>query len=121
MRSVELGEEYLVNEKGTSDGNQDKYFKDGIWYKTDHFGGEGSHEFIASMLLNCSDLSSDEYVSYEQVMINGKKGCSSKSFLNDNEEYVSLYRLHQNIKGNDIASVLQRMDFDDQAEYVISR
>ena len=120
MEEVLLGNEYLISDIGTSDGTQDKYLKNGIWYKTDRFGGEGKNEALVSRLLSFSTLKKNEYVSYKEIRINGSNGCYSQSFLLEDEECVSVYRLHQNVIGTDIAAVLQRMDFDDQSDYVLN-
>ena len=116
MREVTIDEKYRVIIDGTSDGTQDKYFKDGIWYKTDRYGGEGHNEALVSKLLSCTNI--DNYVEYEEVIINGHKGCCSSNFLNKNEEYISIYRLHANSVGGDIAKKLMYMDYDDQVDYV---
>lgn len=118
MKSISLDERYSVQIDGTSDGTQDKYYYQGIWYKTDNFGGEGKNEALASQILECTDIK--DYVIYEEVEINGAKGCCSRTFLKENEEYVSIYRLHRNIKGTDIAGVFAAMDFDDQADYIVN-
>ncbi len=120
MEEIYLDSKYLVYDDGTSDGTQDKYFKDGIWYKVDRYGGEGYNEELSSKLLSCTDLHLDEFVNYQQVIINGKMGCKSNSFLQGHEEYVSIYRLHKNVTGIDIATVFSNMDFEDQADYIVS-
>ncbi|MCR5419158.1 MAG: hypothetical protein K6E84_09610 [Lachnospiraceae bacterium] len=119
MENIVLGTEFLVMDQGTSEGTQDKYYRDGIWYKADRFGGEGQNEALISELLSISNLDPDEYVMYREIMINGEKGCMSPSFLTGQEECVSFYRLHQNVKGSDIATMFERMDFDDQAVYIL--
>ena len=117
MKSINLDEQYRVQIDGTSDGAQDKYYYQGTWYKTDSFGGEGKNEVLASQILACTDIK--DYITYEEVKINDVNGCCSSSFLKADEEYVSIYRLHRNIKGTDIAGVFSKMDFDDQADYII--
>ena len=42
--NIILGTEYAVNDGGTSDGTQIKYYKDSKWYKIDRYGGEGEAE-----------------------------------------------------------------------------
>ena len=120
MREINIGDEYLVRKGGTSDGSQDKYYKDGIWYKQDFYGGEGYCEYLCSNILKASNLEEGRYVSYKEVVINGIKGCESENFLVESEEFITLYRLYANVKGGDIAGFLQRMDYDDAIEYVIS-
>ena len=34
-----ISDEYLVRTSGTSDGTQDKYYKDGLWFKLDLLSG----------------------------------------------------------------------------------
>lgn len=120
MEKITLGTECLVYIDGTSDGTQDKYYQNGIWYKIDRYGNEGYNEELASRILDCSNLAKMDYVTYHQIKINEQMGCYSKNFLKENEEYISIYRLHRNIVGIDIASKFSAMDFDDQAEYVVS-
>ena len=120
MKAVEISDAYLVRDSGTSDGSQDKYYQNRIWYKQDYYGGEGYCEYLSSSLLRVSRFDSSKFVSYREVNINGIKGCESDDFLLDGEEFITLYRLYSNVKGGDIASVLQRMDYDDAIEYVLS-
>lgn len=119
IEKIELSPEYLVYIDGTSDGTQDKYYKNGIWYKPDKLGTEGYNEYFTSEILKCTSLSKNKYVEYNEAIINGMSGCQSFSFLKEQEEYVSLYRLHKNITGRDIAVIFQQMDFDEQAEFLV--
>lgn len=111
----------MVIDKSTSDGAQDKYYKDGFWYKKDHFGGEGMSEFLASLVLSCTNLSKDKYVLYDRCIINDARGCFSRDFCENIEEgeFISFYRLYTNTYGKDLASVASKMDYDDAIEYVI--
>lgn len=99
MQEIILSEEYLVNVDGTSEGSQQKYFKDGIWYKKDFFGGEGQAEELASLLLSCSNLEPSQYVMYKQIRLNHSNGCCSEDFLQPNEQFVTIYRLYVNMRG----------------------
>lgn len=119
IADIELSPRYMVNTDGTSDGTQDKYFKDNVWYKTDRLGGEGEVETLATILLECSSLGADEYVHYRQVKINGINGCCSDNFLGDEESFVTIYRLYSNVYGGDIAENLARMEYDDSIEFVL--
>ena len=40
-----LDDSFLVRTSGTSDGTQDKFCKDGFWFKVDRYGGEGLAAF----------------------------------------------------------------------------
>lgn len=119
IERIELTPEYLVYIDGTSDGAQDKYFKNGIWYKPDKLGTEGYNEYFASEILKCTNLDKSKYVEYQEIIINGVPGCQSPSFLKGQEEYVSLYRLYKNVTGRDIATVFARMDLDDETEFLV--
>ena len=120
MKEYLLDDSYLVRTSGTSDGTQDKYCKDGVWFKVDRYGGEGIAESVASIILKGSGLSESQFVEYEPCLINGKKGCCCKDFLNPGEDFITFYRLFKNINGRDLATVCSKMDYDDAIEYVIS-
>jgi hypothetical protein len=120
MFSETISNEYIVNQNGTSDGTQIKYFKGGYWYKEDNRGNEGLAEYLASGLLTFSSLSPNEYVIYEQGTINGKNGCRSKNFLHSNEELITLYRLYYTEYGKDLSTVISQMEnMEERIEYVL--
>ena len=89
MFDEEIDREYIVSQDGTSEGTQEKYFKDGFWYKLDKNGSEGLVEYLVSGLLSFSDLLPDEYVVYETGTINGRSGCRSRNFLKSGEELIT--------------------------------
>ncbi len=120
LENFEIDSRYLVRTSGTSDGTQDKFFMDDMWFKLDRYGGEGLTETVASLILKNSGLSSDEFVEYHACLINGKPGCYSKNFLGENDSFITLYRLYKNITGRDLAAVTSKMDYDDAIEYVIN-
>jgi hypothetical protein len=75
LTNIILGPENLVNTEGTSDGTQDKYYKDHFWYKTDRLGQEGE-----------ADLAGD----FDE----NAKFCFAKSFSGSfalNYEYLKEY------------------------------
>lgn len=115
-----IEDEYLVRTSGTSDGTQDKYFKDDLWFKLDRYGGEGLAETAASLILKESGLPANQFVEYKPCLINGKNGCYSKNFLGQDESFITLYRLYKNVTGRDLATVCSRMDYDDAIEYVLN-
>ncbi|MCD8232710.1 MAG: hypothetical protein LUD14_13085 [Clostridiales bacterium] len=120
MFQEEIGEEYLILQTGTSEGTQIKYKKGNYWYKTDCHGREGLAEYLASKLLTFSDLDSEEYVYYEQGMINGKPGCRSRNFLLPEDEFLTFYRLYYNEFGRDLSEVTNHMEtMEERIEYVI--
>ena len=119
MFDVTLNEENMVIQDGTSEGTQVKYKKDGFWYKLDNDGNEGLCEYLASELLRFTDLDKNEYIVYEQGLINGKPGCRSKDFFaNDSEEFITFYRLYYNQYGRNLADVLAKYDtMEERIEY----
>ncbi len=119
MFDVEIDEEFIVYQEGTSEGTQIKYYKDGYWYKLDNRGSEGLSEYLVSKLLTFSNLEESEYVLYEQGIINGKAGCRSRNFLKGDEELVTLYRLYMNEYGQNLAEVTSKMDtMEERIAYV---
>ena len=114
-----LDNAFLIRTSGTSDGTQDKFFKDGLWFKLDRYGGEGIAETAASIILRESGMDESQFVSYLPCLINGKTGCYSANFLQGDEEFITLYRLYKNSTGRDLAAVCEKMDYDDAIEYVL--
>ena len=120
MFEVNIDEKYIINQHGTSEGAQIKYYKDGFWYKIDNRGNEGLAEYLVSSMLRFSSLEDNEYVLYEQGIINGKPGCRSKNFLDSNNELVTIYRLYMNEYGRNLAEVIASMEtMDERIEYVV--
>ncbi len=115
-----ISDSYLVRTSGTSDGTQDKFFKDNKWFKLDRYGGEGLAEYTASQILKLNGMNSAQYVDYTPCFINGKPGCYSTNFLSENESFITLYRLYKNVTGRDLATVCSKMDYDDAIDYVIN-
>ena len=115
-----IDDSFLVRASGTSDGTQDKYCKDGFWFKLDRHGGEGRAETAASIILKESGFPVSQFVEYETCLINGKPGCCCKDFLKQDEDFITLYRLFKNVNGRDLAAVCSKMDYDDAIEYVLS-
>lgn len=121
MFKVELDNEYIIHDEGTSEGTQIKYKKDGFWYKLDRDGHEGRVEYLASKLLSFSDLKDYEYIIYEQGLINGKTGCRSADYLKQGENFITLYRLYYNEFGKNLAEVLAGLDsVEDRIKYVVN-
>ena len=119
LPDISIDSRYLINDNGTSDGTQIKYYFENKWYKIDRYGGEGSCEELVSRILDISDFDQNEYVSYKSLRINGETGCVSNDFLASGESFITLYRLHFNISGTDPAAVTSKMDYDDAIEYIL--
>lgn len=98
----------MVMISGSSIGTQKKYYEEGYWYKQDKIGYEGTAEYLASVVLSCSNV--DEYVKYEKCQINGKSGCRSINFLKTGEAYISLQRLYDMYLGGQLAEQMRLLD-----------
>lgn len=121
MFDVILDNEYLVDIEGTSEGTQVKFHKDSYWYKLDSYGGEGIAEELCSKILTFSSLTDKEYVRYESGLINKSKGCRSRSFLEDGEEFVTLYRFYQLFTGEKLNDKINFMNTPrERADFVLS-
>lgn len=121
MEKIYIDDKYLVRDKSSSDGSQIKYYYQGRWFKIDYFGGEAEAECLSSMILENTDLTEEKYVRYRKATVNDLPACVSNSFIIDenNEEFVTFYRLYMNIYGRDLALVTSKMDYDDAILYVI--
>lgn len=120
MFSENIGNDYIVIQEGTSEGTQVKYKKDGYWYKKDNRGNEGRAEYLVSKFMQFTTLQEKEFISYEEGTINGKSGCRSKNFLDEEEELVTFYRLYYNEVGKDLSKVIANMNtMEERIEYVI--
>jgi len=120
MFSENIGNDYIVIQEGTSEGTQVKYKKDGYWYKKDNRGNEGRAEYLVSKFMQFTTLQENEFISYEEGTINGKSGCRSKNFLDEEEELVTFYRLYYNEVGKDLSKVIANMNtMEERIEYVI--
>ena len=120
MFSENIGNDYIVIQEGTSEGTQVKYKKDGYWYKKDNRGNEGRAEYLVSKFMQFTTLQENEFISYEEGTINGKLGCRSKNFLDEEEELVTFYRLYYNEVGKDLSKVIANMNtMEERIEYVI--
>lgn len=115
-----ISNEYIITQEGTSEGTQIKYKKDGYWYKKDSRGHEGRAEYLVSRLLDFTTLGKEEYIQYEEGMINDCSGCRSRNFLEDGAELITFYRLYYNAMGKNLAQAIAAMDrMEDRIEYVI--
>lgn len=119
MFDENLNKEYIVDISGTSEGTQQKYYKDGYWYKEDYYSGEGIAEVLATAICQASTMHLKDYVSYEYGYVNAKTACRSKNFLKPGEEFLSLYRVYNTLTGNNLAKDAAVLDTPKQrAEFV---
>lgn len=99
-----------IENRQSSKGNQQKWLKDGVWYKADYTGYEGLAEYMVSHLLQKSSLSEAEYVLYDTELMKYKtaefRGCKSVDFLPEGWNLITLERLFQNMLGADLVGPL---------------
>lgn len=106
MRNYNLSIAHLViNNSGTA-GVQEKYCRNGYWYKIDKVQGEGLSEHLVSLLLQHSSLPKSAYTYYEWCKINGKYGCRSKSFTTGNESYISFDTMYKRLYSGSLENYL---------------
>jgi len=99
-------------------GMTNKYYKDNYWYKQNFNGYEGKSEHLVSRLLKHTNI--EDFVDYEECIINGVRGCRSRNFLNDDESLVTLTRLYNLAYGGDLKNkVNSYAKLSDRIEYVI--
>lgn len=73
-----------VKSGGSSKGGQEKYFKDGIWYKKDSVGFESVAEVLSSRIVrmtNANLVPVDYDMVYIKSALGTRHGCKSTSFL----------------------------------------
>lgn len=103
-----LSPEAMVMVSGSGIGAQKKYYENGFWYKQNTVGYEGNAEYLASIVLSCSNIL--DFVKYEECKINGKDGCVSKNFLLPTESYISLQRLYDIYHGGQLSEQILMLE-----------
>lgn len=119
MFDISLEEKYLIKSENSSIGVQEKYYKDGYWYKIDRYGGEANAEMLASIVLQNSTLSQDEFVTYELGTLNDKVACRSKNFLKEKEELITFGMIHEAIAGCSFGKPMLGKTYQAKIEYCI--
>lgn len=102
-----------------AEGSQSKFQLDGYWYKLNCLGNEAFSEIISSVILKNSHLPENiQFVEYTPCIVDGKRGCKSKNFLKEGEEFISFQRLFRNTTGKELSeeiftkgTVKDRFDF----------
>ncbi|MCR5630229.1 hypothetical protein [Eubacterium sp.] len=107
---IKLFEEEIKDQgRKSSKGNQLKFERNGIWYKTDYLGYEGLVEYTISKLLAFSNLDESEYVDYELEQIeyndNVFNGCKSNDFT-EGWNLITLERLFKNSYGTGLNEMI---------------
>ena len=110
----------------SSKGNQLKWEQDGIWYKADYTGYEGLAEYMVSRLLEYSNMSSEEYITYTTERIAYKKseynGCGSADFLPSGWQIITLERLFDNFYGQSLyKSIFRIQGVEERARFLVDQ
>lgn len=123
MADFKMTAKELILTFSSSKGSQKKFFKDNHWFKINEFGPEGYAEELASKILACSNLKSDEFVKYERCTIeyNNKlySGCRSRNFLLPGEQLFSYEKIYFLMTGRVLAEdIIPLSSIRDRIEFV---
>lgn len=110
----------------SSKGNQQKWLKDGVWYKADYTGYEGLSEYLISHLLQKSTLQETEFVLYDTEKIKYKAsefcGCRSIDFFPEGWNLITLERLFQNMYGESLhKSIYQISSHENRLKFIVDQ
>lgn len=113
-----------VENRQSSKGNQQKWFKDGNWYKADYTGYEGLAEYMVAHLLQQSSLSKEEFVLYDTELLKYKaaqfRGCKSEDFLPEGWNLITLERLFQNMYGQSLnKSIYKIQSYENRLKFIV--
>lgn len=109
----------------SSKGNQNKWYRNGRWYKEDGLGYEALAEVVVSRLLQKTTVTSFAAYEYEILEKNGKNfhGCVSADFMeNEDDKIISIERLFQAYVGQSAAKeILMYTDIKDRICFVVEK
>lgn len=109
VRVEELQKVQQQREITSSKGNQNKWYKDGKWYKEDGMGYEALSEILISRLLQKTNITSFVCYEYETLVKNEQNfsGCVSSDFMNESDDkIISIERLFQAYLGQSAAKAM---------------
>lgn len=124
---IELLESELKTFKGhSSKGNQLKWLRDDIWYKTDYTGYEGLSEYIVSVLLAKSNLRDNDFVLYDTENIKYKHsfftGAKSADFMKEGDQLITLSRLYNTRYNRDFTKDVWHIhDIKDRLSFLVDQ
>lgn len=110
-------------EHTSSKGNQNKWYKDGWWYKEDGLGYESLSEIVVSALLKKTSI--EPFVSYEYAeIVHGDQklcGCRSRDFMEESDDRViPVERLFLAYEGEGASQALLAFrDIKERIRYVV--
>lgn len=119
--TVYLTREDRIKGGTSSKGNQQKWYKDGFWYKEDYLGYEGLVEEMVSLLLEDSNVY--DYVAYEVCKIYEDGiyrglGCRCKTFLEESQEFLTFYRMFEDY-AIDFDADIEKKSTENGISYVV--
>lgn len=118
MKNYLIDRKFTVLSKADSSfGSQPKFKKDGYWYKYNHVGYEDIAETMISDLLSCSSI--NNYVTYEQCLINGKRGCRCEDFLKVDEQLLTFKLLYSNSTGRNLADDVNALETSERFDFIV--
>lgn len=109
----------------SSKGNQNKWNRNGDWYKADGLGYEALAEILVSRLLQKTNVG--HFVNYEYELLEREgtffHGCRSVDFmLPDDDKLVSVERLFQAFEGESATkAILKYPEMEDRIRYVAEK
>ena len=107
MEEYNLDKSFFINASRGSKGSQLKYKYENKWFKIDTHGYEGIAESLACDILEASNCS--YYVKYHRCMINGRSGCYSENFLEEDEQLITFEDLYYMNTGKSLTEEIARI------------
>ena len=111
----------------SSKGNQEKWYENNAWYKSDQFGYEALAEAVTSRILEKSNIEKETpftFVRYDIKKVNvhnaDRVACVSKNFLKPNQAIITLNKLISNNLETSLSHKLSRLTSDKKRiQYIV--
>ena len=115
--------EKIILQGHDSRGNQMKFKKDNLWYKTDFAGYQGLAEVVTSNILSLSNIESfvkykEEQILYRNTVING---CVSENFKPDNADIITVSKLFHSYYGQSVLEVCKENNLTDTILHFVEK
>lgn len=104
MKKFVLGKSDLYYDEDHVEWEEKLFLKDNLFFKIDTSPDEGFKEWLVSKVLSYSTLKQEEYVTYEQCLINDRPGCYSTNFLTPEEKFVPMKHMYNKMYGDSVLS-----------------
>ncbi len=126
MQRINLSfEKAAATEHHTSRGNQPKWFYRDKWYKQDILGYEGLAEYLATEILQQSNIKDiADFVSYDPILISVdgavRPGCVSRNFRAADEVLIPVQKLYRMRYGQNFSEALAHIhDLNERILYFV--